>query len=72
MQGSAIRRVLRRGEVLQGDAEILPPAVAARVHELAQEWARCAAGAELREAGQRGFRWEEVHQGAERTPNNDP
>ena len=37
MQWAAIRRVLRSGEVLQGDAKILPPEVAARVHEVAKE-----------------------------------
>ena len=37
MQGAAIRRMLRSGEVFQGDAEILPHEVAARVHGIAKE-----------------------------------
>ena len=44
VHGAAIRRMLCQREVLEGDAEILPPEVATRVHEIAQKEARCAAG----------------------------
>ena len=53
--------MLRRGEIFERDAQVLPAEVAARVDEVAQEETGRSTGTELREASQGRLRWEEIH-----------
>ena len=65
VQASAVGGMLNRRKVVERDAQVLPPEVAAGVKVVTQEYTRHPPGTELREPREIRFRWEEIHQRAE-------